>query len=164
MDMLVALMKGGLLDHVIHSRDSFGSTPMDYLCLNRMPTSTKVIRRVLQTRFGHLLGLNRLWKSDMLRSVDAALAVDWSSRRREIVAVYLKLAILKRLARTKNRLVIEKAVELAVALLLCCPFCSRFLTNFATRETIPSIHDRIQIILYNSIRGPLAIGSICILK
>eukprot|EP00980_Cylindrotheca_fusiformis_P016537 scaffold4955_cov62-Cylindrotheca_fusiformis.AAC.1 len=129
---------------------------MDYLCLNRMPTSTKVIRRVLHTRFDHLLGLNRLWKSDMLRSVDAALAVDWSCRRREIVAVYLKLARLKRLTRRKNRLVIEKAVELAVALLLCCPFCSRFLTNFTTRETIPSIHDRIQIFLYNRIRGPLA--------
>eukprot|EP00980_Cylindrotheca_fusiformis_P018207 scaffold5897_cov124-Cylindrotheca_fusiformis.AAC.1 len=96
LDMLVALMKAGHLDHVIHGRDSFGSTPMDYLCLNRMPTSTKVIRRVLHTRFDHLLGLNRLWKSDMLRSVDAALAADWSSRRREVVAVYLKLAMYER--------------------------------------------------------------------
>eukprot|EP00980_Cylindrotheca_fusiformis_P027080 scaffold18704_cov98-Cylindrotheca_fusiformis.AAC.1 len=38
-DMLLAVMKGGRLDHIIDGRDSFGSYPMDYLCLNRLPTS-----------------------------------------------------------------------------------------------------------------------------
>eukprot|EP00980_Cylindrotheca_fusiformis_P025038 scaffold12954_cov57-Cylindrotheca_fusiformis.AAC.1 len=31
LDMLLAVMKGSDLDHIIQSRDSFGSTPMDYL-------------------------------------------------------------------------------------------------------------------------------------
>eukprot|EP00980_Cylindrotheca_fusiformis_P012505 scaffold3073_cov66-Cylindrotheca_fusiformis.AAC.20 len=92
MDMLLTVMNEGNVDHIIRSRDSFGSTPMDYLCLNRMPDSSDVIRRVLQTRFDHLLSLERAWKSDVLEAVNETLAVDWSSRRREIIAVYLKLA------------------------------------------------------------------------
>eukprot|EP00980_Cylindrotheca_fusiformis_P016900 scaffold5114_cov67-Cylindrotheca_fusiformis.AAC.18 len=93
LDMLLAVMKGEVhADHIILSRDSFGSTPMDYLCLNRMPTSTEVIRTVLRTRFAQLLGLGRSWKSEMLQSIDGALAVDWSSRRREIDDIYMKLA------------------------------------------------------------------------
>eukprot|EP00980_Cylindrotheca_fusiformis_P011424 scaffold2647_cov75-Cylindrotheca_fusiformis.AAC.3 len=95
-DMLVALMKAGHSDHIIHGRDSFGSTPMDYLCLNRMPNSTKVIRIVLQTRFDYLLNLHLSWKSDMLQAVDEALAVDISSRKSDIVAIYLKLATYER--------------------------------------------------------------------
>eukprot|EP00980_Cylindrotheca_fusiformis_P000565 scaffold146_cov107-Cylindrotheca_fusiformis.AAC.4 len=91
-DMLLEVMKGGHLDHLIRGRDLFGSTPMDYLCLNRMPNSTEVIRRVLLARYDELLGLDRLWKSDMLQAVDEALAVDWPSRRREIIAISLKLA------------------------------------------------------------------------
>eukprot|EP00980_Cylindrotheca_fusiformis_P018754 scaffold6247_cov104-Cylindrotheca_fusiformis.AAC.4 len=91
-DMLLAVMKGGQLDHIIRGKDLFGSTPMDYLCLNRMPNSSEVIRRILQTRFACLLGLDRSWKSDVLQAVDSALAVDWSSRGREIIAIYLKLA------------------------------------------------------------------------
>eukprot|EP00980_Cylindrotheca_fusiformis_P002514 scaffold587_cov77-Cylindrotheca_fusiformis.AAC.4 len=92
LDMILGVMEGGSLDHVIDGRDSFGSTPMDYLCLNRTPASTEVIRRVLQTRFDHLLGLARPWKPDMLKAVDEALEVEWSSRRRNIGRVYLKLA------------------------------------------------------------------------
>eukprot|EP00980_Cylindrotheca_fusiformis_P017193 scaffold5294_cov129-Cylindrotheca_fusiformis.AAC.3 len=91
-DMLVAVMKGGGPNDIIYGRDSFGSTPMDYLCLNRMPKSSEVIRTVLLTRFDELLGLDRSWKSDMWQAVDEALAVDWSSRRREVVGTYLKLA------------------------------------------------------------------------
>eukprot|EP00980_Cylindrotheca_fusiformis_P026692 scaffold16955_cov98-Cylindrotheca_fusiformis.AAC.1 len=86
-------MKGGQRDHIIFCKDSFASTPMDYLCLNRMPTSTEVIRRVLEARFAQLLGLDLSLKSEMLQaSIDKALAVDWPSRRREVVAIYLKLA------------------------------------------------------------------------
>eukprot|EP00980_Cylindrotheca_fusiformis_P005839 scaffold1228_cov119-Cylindrotheca_fusiformis.AAC.6 len=91
-DMLLTVMNSGHLDHIIEERDLFGSTPMDYLCLNRMPNSAEVIRTVLNSRFSCLLGLNRPWSSDMLQAVDESLAVDWSSRRREIVTIYLKLA------------------------------------------------------------------------
>eukprot|EP00980_Cylindrotheca_fusiformis_P014599 scaffold3955_cov160-Cylindrotheca_fusiformis.AAC.19 len=96
LDMLLTVMKGGLLDHIINSKDSFGSAPMDYLCLNRMPNSTEVIRRMLLKRFDEVLGFDRPWKSDMLKAIDEALAVDWSSRRREVVVVYLKLATYER--------------------------------------------------------------------
>eukprot|EP00980_Cylindrotheca_fusiformis_P020349 scaffold7354_cov93-Cylindrotheca_fusiformis.AAC.2 len=92
LDMLLAVMKEGNMDHIIRGRDSFGSTAMDYLCLNRMPSSTEVIRRVLYTRFEYWLGLNRSWNSDMCQAIDDVLAVDFSSRRREIVSIYLKLA------------------------------------------------------------------------
>eukprot|EP00980_Cylindrotheca_fusiformis_P000566 scaffold146_cov107-Cylindrotheca_fusiformis.AAC.5 len=91
-DMLLAVMKGGHLDHLIHGRDLFGSTPLDYLCLNRMPNSPQVIRRVLLARFDELLGFERSRKSDMLQAVDKALAVDWASRRRKIIEISLKLA------------------------------------------------------------------------
>eukprot|EP00980_Cylindrotheca_fusiformis_P020779 scaffold7759_cov62-Cylindrotheca_fusiformis.AAC.2 len=91
LDMLLALMKESHLDHIIYSRDSFGSTPMDYLCQNRLPNSTQVIRKVLMTRFDYFLGLDSPWKSDMLQAVDSALDADWSSKRKEIVAVFLKL-------------------------------------------------------------------------
>eukprot|EP00980_Cylindrotheca_fusiformis_P004775 scaffold1025_cov102-Cylindrotheca_fusiformis.AAC.2 len=90
-EMLLALMKEGHLDHIMHSRDSFGSTPLDYLCLNRTPNAVQVIRRVLMTRFDQLLDLGRWWQSDILQAVDDALAVDFSFRRREIVAICLKL-------------------------------------------------------------------------
>eukprot|EP00980_Cylindrotheca_fusiformis_P005144 scaffold1089_cov117-Cylindrotheca_fusiformis.AAC.7 len=93
MDMLVALMNGGNLDHIFQSWDSFESTPMDYLCLNRMPQASHVIRRVLQTRFGQLLGLDsRPWKSDILQAIDEALDADWTSRRYKIIIICWKLA------------------------------------------------------------------------
>eukprot|EP00980_Cylindrotheca_fusiformis_P011870 scaffold2818_cov59-Cylindrotheca_fusiformis.AAC.5 len=92
MDMLLAVMHAGRLDHIIFCKDSFGSTAMDYLCFNRMPTSTEVIRRVLEARFAQLLGLDRSLKSKMLQATNKALKVDWPSRRREVVAIYLKLA------------------------------------------------------------------------
>eukprot|EP00980_Cylindrotheca_fusiformis_P005997 scaffold1284_cov108-Cylindrotheca_fusiformis.AAC.11 len=91
LEMLLAVMKAGAdSDRIICGKDSFGSTPMDYLCSNRMPNSTQVIRRVVQTRIDWL-GLDR-WKLDMLQALDQALAVDWSSRSMEICRVYSKLA------------------------------------------------------------------------
>eukprot|EP00980_Cylindrotheca_fusiformis_P018916 scaffold6322_cov59-Cylindrotheca_fusiformis.AAC.12 len=62
------------------------------LCSNRMPNSTEVVRTVLLKRFEELLGLDRSSKSEMLQAIDEALKVDWPSRRREIVAMHLKLA------------------------------------------------------------------------
>eukprot|EP00980_Cylindrotheca_fusiformis_P011612 scaffold2747_cov104-Cylindrotheca_fusiformis.AAC.2 len=93
MDMLLTVMNRGYLDHIIQSKDTFGSSSMDYLCLNRMPDSAEVIRRVLETRFGYLLGLDRSWKSDVLLEVEKVLAVEWSTTRRsEMIDIYLKLA------------------------------------------------------------------------
>eukprot|EP00980_Cylindrotheca_fusiformis_P022258 scaffold9158_cov72-Cylindrotheca_fusiformis.AAC.6 len=90
LNMLLAVMNAGKADHLVLSRDSFGSTPLDYLCLNRMPNSTEVIRRVLHTRFDYLF--RRSWKPDMLHAIDEAWAVDFSTKRTEIVSIYLKLA------------------------------------------------------------------------
>eukprot|EP00980_Cylindrotheca_fusiformis_P017036 scaffold5221_cov88-Cylindrotheca_fusiformis.AAC.3 len=88
MDMFLALMDKGKADHIIHGRDSFGKTPMDYLCLNRMPNSSGVIRSVLCTRFNYVL---RLYRSDMLQAINKVLTIDFTSRRKEILATYLKL-------------------------------------------------------------------------
>eukprot|EP00980_Cylindrotheca_fusiformis_P006109 scaffold1316_cov48-Cylindrotheca_fusiformis.AAC.1 len=57
---------------------------MEYLCMNRMPNANDVIRRLFQTRFEQVLGLDQFWEFDMLLAIDEALAGDWSSRRREI--------------------------------------------------------------------------------
>eukprot|EP00980_Cylindrotheca_fusiformis_P021285 scaffold8194_cov118-Cylindrotheca_fusiformis.AAC.16 len=92
LDMLLAVMDApGKPGHMICSTDSFGCTPMDYLCLNRMPNSSEVIRRILQTRFEQVLGLDQLWESDMLLlAIDEALAAEWSSRKSEIGRVVRK--------------------------------------------------------------------------
>eukprot|EP00980_Cylindrotheca_fusiformis_P006750 scaffold1405_cov92-Cylindrotheca_fusiformis.AAC.2 len=95
-DMLLAVMEGGWQDHMIFGKDAFGSTSMEYLCLNQMPNSDEVIRKVLLKRFDKLLGLDRSWKSEMLQAIDKALAVENSSRRRAVVAVYLQLATYER--------------------------------------------------------------------
>eukprot|EP00980_Cylindrotheca_fusiformis_P018476 scaffold6112_cov116-Cylindrotheca_fusiformis.AAC.2 len=65
---------------------------MDYFCLNRMPSSKEVVGKVVLKRFDELLGLDRSLESEMLQAIDEACKVDWPSRRREIVAMYLKLA------------------------------------------------------------------------
>eukprot|EP00980_Cylindrotheca_fusiformis_P005837 scaffold1228_cov119-Cylindrotheca_fusiformis.AAC.4 len=91
-DMLLDVMKGGQLDHIIHCKDSFRGTPMDYLCLNRMPDTTNVIRTVLKSRFSYLVALDESFGSDMMKAVEDALSADWSSRRREIGRAYFELA------------------------------------------------------------------------
>eukprot|EP00980_Cylindrotheca_fusiformis_P004539 scaffold965_cov93-Cylindrotheca_fusiformis.AAC.3 len=94
LDMLLAVMNGGPPDYIVRGRDSFGSTPMDYLCLNKMPSSTQVIRSLLQATFVkrvERLGLE-LWKSDLLQAVDEALTMDRSSRSRVIGLAHFQLA------------------------------------------------------------------------
>jgi hypothetical protein len=84
---------------IIGAKDKFGSNPIDYLCLNHAPEATTVIQSLLQTIFAQRLrwlGLAR-WKSGMLAAMDEALAVEWSSRRREIGLLYFKLATYERL-------------------------------------------------------------------
>jgi hypothetical protein len=84
---------------IIRTRDKFGSTPLDYLCLNHTSDSSKVIQSLLQTIISQRiqwLGLAR-WKSDILAAMDEALAVEWSSRRREIGLLYFKLVTYERL-------------------------------------------------------------------
>eukprot|EP00980_Cylindrotheca_fusiformis_P020182 scaffold7253_cov105-Cylindrotheca_fusiformis.AAC.2 len=41
LDMLLPVMDAGKPGHMVRVRDSFGSTPMDYLFLNRMPNSSE---------------------------------------------------------------------------------------------------------------------------
>eukprot|EP00980_Cylindrotheca_fusiformis_P029973 scaffold24130_cov142-Cylindrotheca_fusiformis.AAC.3 len=91
--LLLAVIQGGNLDHIIRGRDSFGATPMDYLCSNQMPYAAEVIRRVLQARFPRYLSWDRsLVSNPILRLVDEALEVDIASRGWEIVSIYLKIA------------------------------------------------------------------------
>eukprot|EP00980_Cylindrotheca_fusiformis_P008456 scaffold1786_cov138-Cylindrotheca_fusiformis.AAC.14 len=94
LSMLLAVIHGGHPDAVVCSRDSFQSTPMDYLCLNKMPNSLDVVQNVVQATVGKRLdglGLDQ-WKSNILQAIDEAMAAEWSSRRREIGIVYFKLA------------------------------------------------------------------------
>eukprot|EP00980_Cylindrotheca_fusiformis_P009289 scaffold2037_cov49-Cylindrotheca_fusiformis.AAC.1 len=64
---------------------------MDYLCLNRIPNSTEVIRRLLDSRFlsrfKQALGLDQLWESEMLEALNMALAGDWASRKSKVGGV-----------------------------------------------------------------------------
>eukprot|EP00980_Cylindrotheca_fusiformis_P000700 scaffold167_cov110-Cylindrotheca_fusiformis.AAC.28 len=90
LDMLLALMKEGNMDHMVQSTDAFGSTPMDYLCLNSMPNATEVIRRVLQTRFDYVLGLERSGIPETMRqAVDDAL--EMVREKKKVEKVYFKL-------------------------------------------------------------------------
>eukprot|EP00980_Cylindrotheca_fusiformis_P016135 scaffold4795_cov112-Cylindrotheca_fusiformis.AAC.1 len=84
MGMLLPVMDAGKPGHMVRVRDSFGSTPMDYLCMNPMPNSTEVIRELFQARYDQVLGLGRMWESDILQAVDEAWAVDLSSRKSEV--------------------------------------------------------------------------------
>jgi hypothetical protein len=54
-----------------------------------------VIKSIIVQRI-QWLGLAQ-WKADMLAALDGALAVDWSSRQREIGLLYFKLATYERL-------------------------------------------------------------------
>eukprot|EP00980_Cylindrotheca_fusiformis_P012513 scaffold3073_cov66-Cylindrotheca_fusiformis.AAC.28 len=85
------MMDAGKKGHMVCVRDSFGSTPMDYLCLNRTPNSTEVIRSLFQTRFEQVVGgLDQFWNSAMLQAIDEILAGDWSLRKCEIGRVVRK--------------------------------------------------------------------------
>jgi hypothetical protein len=84
---------------IMCTKDKFGSTPIDYLCMNYVPASATVIQSLLPTIFAERvrwLGLVR-WKSDMVTAMDEALAVEWASKRTEIRLLYFKLATYERL-------------------------------------------------------------------
>jgi hypothetical protein len=93
-----ALMKVYKVD-IILTRDKFGSTPIDYLCMNQTQASALLIGSLLPTIFAERvrwLGLLR-WKSNIVNAMDEALAVEWASRKREIRLLYFKLATYERL-------------------------------------------------------------------
>jgi hypothetical protein len=98
LSLFQALMKVSKVD-IIHTRDKFGSTPIDYLCVNQTPAcSALVIQSFLPTIFAERvrwLGLVR-WKSDMVTSIDAALATKFSFRRSARL-LCMKLATYERL-------------------------------------------------------------------
>jgi hypothetical protein len=83
----------------IRTRDKFGSTPIDYLCLNHTPEATTVARSLFQTIFAERmrwLGLDR-WKAGLWKAMDQALTVHVSFRRREIGKFCFKLATYERM-------------------------------------------------------------------
>eukprot|EP00980_Cylindrotheca_fusiformis_P016429 scaffold4897_cov129-Cylindrotheca_fusiformis.AAC.6 len=93
LDMLLAVMDAGKRGHMVRNRDFFGCTPMDYLCLNRsMPNSAEVvIQRLFQSRYDQVLGLSRMWNSEILLAIyEAWLGVGLSSRRSEVDRVVRK--------------------------------------------------------------------------
>jgi hypothetical protein len=96
LSLFQALVKIFKVD-IIHRRDKFGSTSIDYLCKNHIPASALVIRSLLPPIFAERvrwLGLVR-WKSDMVAAIDEALAAE--SRRSAIRLLYFKLATYERL-------------------------------------------------------------------
>jgi hypothetical protein len=97
LSLLQALMKVYKVD-IIRTKDKFGSTSIDYLCMNQTPASALVIRSLLTIVAERVrwLGLVR-WKSDMVASMDEALATEFSSRGGEIGMLYFKLATYERL-------------------------------------------------------------------
>jgi hypothetical protein len=91
------LMKVYKVD-IILTRDKFGSTPIDYLCMNQTPASAFLIRSLLTIVAERVLYLGLVrWKSDMFASIDEALATDFSSRRSAIGMLCFKLATYDRL-------------------------------------------------------------------
>jgi hypothetical protein len=83
----------------IHARDKFGSTPIDYICLNHTSHSAIVIHSLVQTiiiQRLQWLGLAQ-WKLDILTAMNEALAVEGSSRRRAVGLLSFKLATYERL-------------------------------------------------------------------
>jgi hypothetical protein len=98
LSLFQTLMKTYKVD-IIHTRDRFGSNPLDYLCMNQTPASVLVIRSLLPPIFAERvrwLGLVR-WKSDMVASIDEALATEFSSRRSAIGKLCFKLTTYERL-------------------------------------------------------------------
>jgi hypothetical protein len=99
LSLFQALLKVYNVD-VIRVRDKFGSTPIDYLCLNHTSDSTMVIESLLQTSiFQRLQWLGRLarWKSNILTTMDEALAAEGPSRQRKIGLLFFQLATYERL-------------------------------------------------------------------
>jgi hypothetical protein len=84
---------------IMCTRDKFGSTPIEYLCLNHTHEGTTAIQSLLPTILVnrlHWLGLVR-WQSDILTAMNEALAVEGSSRRRAVELLCFKLATYERL-------------------------------------------------------------------
>jgi hypothetical protein len=85
---------------IIHARDKFGSTPIDYLCLNHTSDSAIVIHSLVQaiiTQRLQWLGLAQ-WKLDISTALNEDLTVEGSSsRQREIGLLCFKLATYERL-------------------------------------------------------------------
>jgi hypothetical protein len=98
LSLFQALMKVYKVD-IICTRDKFGSTPIDYLCLNHTHEATTAIQfllpKILVNRL-HWLGLNR-WQSDILTAMNEALALEGSSRRRAVGLLSFKLVTYERL-------------------------------------------------------------------
>eukprot|EP00980_Cylindrotheca_fusiformis_P006590 scaffold1389_cov122-Cylindrotheca_fusiformis.AAC.8 len=94
--MILALLDGGHSNPLFFNRDSFGSTPIDYMWMNRMPDAPKLIRSLVQNVLDRTKWLDR-WKSDVLGDLDSVLAKDFLCRVEEIGQVVFKVASYQRL-------------------------------------------------------------------
>jgi hypothetical protein len=89
--------------NIICKRDKFGSTPIDYLCLNHTHEATTAIQSLLPTILGnrlHWLGLVQSQSDEMLTLMNDALLGEGSSRRRAVGLLSFKLATYERLEST----------------------------------------------------------------
>jgi hypothetical protein len=80
---------------IIRARDKFGSTPLNYLCLNHISEATTAIQTIIAQRI-QWLGVAQ-WKSDISAAMDEALAVEWSLRRSYFGFLCFRLATYERL-------------------------------------------------------------------
>eukprot|EP00980_Cylindrotheca_fusiformis_P006589 scaffold1389_cov122-Cylindrotheca_fusiformis.AAC.7 len=99
--MMKALMNGGGDPlRIIHTRDPFGYTPMDYIRISRMPNSPLMIRTLIQNILDRTRWIAR-WKSDVLRDLDKVLMdvmdEDFLNRVKGIGPVLFKIATYYRL-------------------------------------------------------------------
>eukprot|EP00980_Cylindrotheca_fusiformis_P003366 scaffold747_cov120-Cylindrotheca_fusiformis.AAC.22 len=86
-------------DSILHQRDAYGCTLMDYLTLNPSPNADGLIRVVLQATLRKrwtALGLER-WRADVSRSLESTDFTDVSLREQYIAAIESKLAMYERL-------------------------------------------------------------------
>eukprot|EP00980_Cylindrotheca_fusiformis_P001210 scaffold328_cov130-Cylindrotheca_fusiformis.AAC.24 len=107
--LLRALIDAGRKDDVIDAKDSFLQSPLDYLCWNRSPSSTLLLRELLsRTTVDRVqwLGLVR-WRQEIALALDQTLAVDWSSRKEKVRSLFLKLETLER---CENVALLEQAL------------------------------------------------------
>jgi hypothetical protein len=98
LSLLQILLKIYRVD-ILHEKDNFRSTPIDYLCLNPSPEVTAVFQSLLPMIFAERLrqlGSAR-WTSDMLTAMDEAATTEWSSRKKEMRLLYFKFATYERL-------------------------------------------------------------------
>lgn len=97
--LMLLLMKVYRVESSLNTRDKFGSTPLDYLCMNPTPEAIAALEVLLPMYVAeHVrwLGLCT-WRSDILDAMNEVLSVEWTSRRKVYGKLCFTLATYERL-------------------------------------------------------------------